>query len=283
MAFESSIVEGEISTRTMFVRVENYLWSAPFETDYRIPDHALFRTLAPTPSRSQVMPASRRGWSADFEGLGFWPASVPLRFRSARPSLRIVYCRFPPRQLEALTDFGTAWGVDDNLKDCFGLDNHRLDQTVLRLAEETLEPGFGAALVVEGAGLMLAAELARHVRRLRADAEFRNGGLSPRQLKRIFECIGDADSGCPTIAELAQLCDLSERHLMRAFKQTTGLTIGAYVERTRTAKARELLQGSLPIKAIAARLGFSSPSHFSTAFRKATGAAPTLYRRRLQP
>jgi hypothetical protein len=91
MDLEGSAVEGEISTPTMSVRLENYNWGHPFEIDYRIPEFALFRTLTRTPSCSQVTPVSKGHWSADFEGLGFWPAAEPLHFKSSRRSLRIIY------------------------------------------------------------------------------------------------------------------------------------------------------------------------------------------------
>jgi AraC family transcriptional regulator len=283
MALEGSAIEGEINTPTMSVRLENYRWECPSETDYRIPDYSLFRTLAPKPSRSQVTPISKHRWSADFEGLGLWPAATPLHFTTSRRSLRIVYCTFPLQQLEALTGFGTVWGLGDDLRSCFELHNPRLDYAVLRMAEEALDPGFGAAVTIEGTGMAMAIELARHIQRRDTVAEFKTGGLSPRQLRRIVDFIGDIDTGCPSIAELAQLCDISERHLMRVFKDTTGLTVGAYVEQMRTGRARDLLHRNLPVKEIGAQLGFSSASHFSAAFRKATGMTPTAYRRQIRP
>src|SRR5271155_2202704 len=144
MELMGSAVEGEISTPTMSVRLENYNWGNPFEIDYRIPEFALFRTLTRTPSCSQITPVSKGHWSADFEGLGFWPAAEPLHFKSSRRSLRIIYCRFPPRRLEMLTGFGTAWNVRDT-KSCFGLRNPRLDRVVLGLGEEVLQPGFASS------------------------------------------------------------------------------------------------------------------------------------------
>jgi AraC family transcriptional regulator len=44
-----------------------------------------------------------------------------------------------------------------------------------------------------------------------------------------------------------------------------------------------LAEHSLSVTEIALNIGFSSPNAFATAFRKATGLAPTNYRRSLAP
>src|ERR1700727_2181485 len=120
MTLRDTLIEGEIRTPTSYVRLENYRWDSPSEIDYRIPEYAVFRTLAPMPSRSRVTPVTTRRWTADFEGLGFWPAETPLHFTTSRSSLRVLYCRFTLGQLERLAGFGSGWDVDD-LRNCFGL------------------------------------------------------------------------------------------------------------------------------------------------------------------
>ena len=53
-----------------------------------------------------------------------------------------------------------------------------------------------------------------------------------------------------------------------------------FVAKTRLHHAAELLRGTdLPVKAIAASIGFASRSHFSRAFRAAYGRDPRAYRR----
>lgn len=68
---------------------------------------------------------------------------------------------------------------------------------------------------------------------------------------------------------------------MRAFKASTGLTIHAYVEQVRLAKAKALLSDTdIQLKEIAFRLGFSNAANFSAAFRKSAGESPREFRRR---
>jgi AraC family transcriptional regulator len=275
MSLQATIVEGELATPSLNVRLVNFVWDGPSELVYRNAEYALYRTLMPIPSRSRV---SSDGSPVDFEGLGFWPGSTPLHFSTSRPSLRIAYCSFPAGRLESLTGFGDSWTVEDP-RCCFALRNELLERLVLRLAGEIASPGFAAPVLVEGSGLLMAAEIARQLCGPPALRKARAGGLSPRQLRTITDYVADLDYKCPTVSELAALAGLSERHLLRAFKQATGITIKAHIEQVRTARACDLLRSDLPLKAIGARLGFSSSSHFAAAFRRATGHSPGDYRR----
>jgi AraC family transcriptional regulator len=62
------------------------------------------------------------------------------------------------------------------------------------------------------------------------------------------------------------------------FKHTLGLSPHRYVLRERIDEAQRLLAaGRMSISEVAFSLGFSDQSHFSQAFRKATGTTPKRY------
>lgn len=85
------------------------------------------------------------------------------------------------------------------------------------------------------------------------------------------------------MSDLAALCGISAGHLSRAFKQSTGKKVHAYVENVRLRRATELLlQSDLSVKEIAARVGFTNPSTFSASFLRLSGITPTELRRRYQ-
>jgi AraC family transcriptional regulator len=272
-------IEGYICTPAISAGIEHYRWDRPSESDYLIPEYAIFRTLGPTrsPSRSRVSSTSRSRWSAGFEGLGLWPGATPLHFATSQLDLRVLFCRFSLPRLQTLTGFGKAWAITDHQR-CFELRNQRIDRAALHLAEEVLAPGFSPELIVEGVGMPMAVEVARHFQ-LQCRAPPAKGRLSSLQMRRITEFMSDGTKGCPTITELANLCGISGRHLMRAFKQTTGRTVAHYFEQLRSERAKDLVSLGVPLKELAARLGFSSPSRLSLAFRKATGMTPTSYSR----
>lgn len=78
-----------------------------------------------------------------------------------------------------------------------------------------------------------------------------------------------------TIRELSRKVAMNECYLKKGFKTLTGKTINEYQQELRIAKARVLLQQEgQTVSQVASALGYSSISHFSTAFKKATGMKP---------
>lgn len=78
-----------------------------------------------------------------------------------------------------------------------------------------------------------------------------------------------------TIKELSRKVAMNECYLKKGFKALTGKTIHEYTQDLRINKAKEMLkQEGFSVSDVANTLGFSSISHFSTAFKKATGMKP---------
>src|SRR5690606_24054045 len=78
-----------------------------------------------------------------------------------------------------------------------------------------------------------------------------------------------------TIKELSRKVAMNECYLKKGFKTLIGKTINEYQQHLRISKAKELLQQKgQTVSEVASLLGYSSISHFSTAFKKATGLKP---------
>lgn len=104
--------------------------------------------------------------------------------------------------------------------------------------------------------------------------------LPPWKLRRVKECIDSRLGERITIAELAALCGLSERHFHRAFQAATGQTALAYLVGQRLARAKLLLAADArPVAAIAFAVGYGNAAHFAKAFQAETGLLPSAYRR----
>ncbi|OHT21154.1 helix-turn-helix domain-containing protein [Edaphosphingomonas haloaromaticamans] len=150
-----------------------------------------------------------------------------------------------------------------------------------RIADELARPGMASAFLLDGLTTLLAVDLARGLGRLSEEDEPARGGLAGWQLNRVRERIAEADIQPPTVSELATLVRLSPRHLSRAWRASTGTTLSDAVEDARQARAEAMIRaGDRQLKEIAYLLGFSSPSSFSTAFRRRTGMSPQEFARR---
>ncbi len=82
----------------------------------------------------------------------------------------------------------------------------------------------------------------------------------------LEENISDENYG---VAELLASLGISRTHLHRRLKATTGKSTSTYIREFRLKKAHEMLKNDVgTVSEIAYGVGFSSPSYFSTAFKK---------------
>ncbi|MFC4778818.1 bifunctional transcriptional activator/DNA repair enzyme AdaA [Paenibacillus sp. GCM10023252] len=81
------------------------------------------------------------------------------------------------------------------------------------------------------------------------------------------------------LQELADRIHGSPYHIQRTFSRIMGTTPAEYTQQIRIQQASRLLTTTkLPITEVAAAVGLTNASHFSTLFRKLTGKTPTEYR-----
>jgi len=81
-------------------------------------------------------------------------------------------------------------------------------------------------------------------------------------------------------AEIAAAVHLSEPHLARIFRQTTGTSVVERLTELRLVQAKRLLlASSMSITEIAMDVGYRSFSHFSKLFKSSVGIRPSDYRR----
>lgn len=103
-------------------------------------------------------------------------------------------------------------------------------------------------------------------------------GLSTNNMKLIDDYIRNNLSSDLSLLELAELVHLSPRHFCRSFKEVAGIPPHQYILLLRIETAKELLRlNRQSITEIAYKLGFSSSSHFSDAFKKITGHSPKQF------
>src|SRR5262249_26437765 len=104
--------------------------------------------------------------------------------------------------------------------------------------------------------------------------------LPAARLRRVTQCVRDNLQKELRLAELSALVHMSPYYFARLFKRSTGVPPHHFLVRCRIEQAQALLAArTVPIAEIARLVGFRTPSHFTTAFRRGTGVTPSSYRR----
>ena len=81
-----------------------------------------------------------------------------------------------------------------------------------------------------------------------------------------------------SVAELAQLCHISESYFRMLFKKYSGKTLSQYCLDNKISRAKKLLQNSMySVGEIAQLLGYDDPGYFAKVFKKETGYSPREY------
>jgi AraC-like DNA-binding protein len=101
-----------------------------------------------------------------------------------------------------------------------------------------------------------------------------------RRAEQLREELERAGAEVPSLDELARRYRTSARTLNDDFKEVVGQSIFAFVTRRRLGQAHVLLQETdIPLKQLAARLGYTHVNHFSAALRRVFGYPPGRLRR----
>jgi len=109
-------------------------------------------------------------------------------------------------------------------------------------------------------------------------------GLPWPRLRRVCEFIQHNLNQQLTLLNLAAVVHMSPYHFARLFKQSAGVPPYRFVLGRRIARASALLrEPQLSIGEVGRLVGFRTPSHFTTAFRRMTGITPSAYRRGMAP
>jgi AraC-like DNA-binding protein len=272
-------VRARIELPNVTVEVLSYKWDSFEAVVAGTASYQVFRLLTPMRHKRRLR------WRLEGE---LYPRSVaqvsvvppysPIILESGAGQAAFVSCGFAP------ADFERAIGISgwsDALTAAFlSLHNPFIEAIMDRIAQEIAVPQDNSAPLLDAAMSSLTFELARVVRH--SQKPLGTGRLAHWRLARVRALVENSvDGATMAVAELAQLCSISPRHLMRGFKAATGTTIHAFVAQIRIERAKALLEASsLPLRDISDQVGFSNPSHFAAEFRRRIGCSPSEHRAR---
>ncbi len=176
-----------------------------------------------------------------------------------------------------------SFGLFDKLKvpiaeDLSGVDIVR--QSYAMMLAEIEQPGFGTRAL---SGTLMKTCLLMVIRRFfgrPGGDQALVGALTDPRLGAAVAMVLDMPSAPHTVATLAARAGMSRSTFARQFSDAFSMSPMEFVAKTRLHHAADMLRSSrLPIKVIAASIGFASRSHFSRAFRDAYGADPSAFRK----
>lgn len=143
------------------------------------------------------------------------------------------------------------------------------------------------AIVESDLGSSIAAEIAQHLvlylRRPGGQSQFSGPIHHQRQAALPYDGVLNWAKAhlnqSLTIEILANKAGQSPRTFQRRFKDIFGQTPAAYIENLRLERAKTLIQSGVPLKIVAADIGYSSASQLSNFFQRRVGLSPSVWRR----
>jgi AraC family transcriptional activator of mtrCDE len=103
--------------------------------------------------------------------------------------------------------------------------------------------------------------------------------LRDARLSRVIESVIDDPAANHTVESLSEEAAMSRSAFAALFTRSFDRTPMSFVHHIRMQRASELLEGTiLSVDQVAARVGFSSRSHFAQSFKKHTGLSPHSFR-----
>lgn len=277
----SMTVEAELNVSVLSAQLVHF--HVADSTDSVLREDNIYRLdLCLTPRFQNARACYREHWRPNrFEPIGkmfLLPPGEIIQIKNdgAGQSQATILCRLDQRALSEWFERELKWN-ERQLKASLDISSVNIRNLLLRLGDEMRRPGFASETLIELIAAQLSLELGRYCS---ATADNTRGKLAPWRIRLVEERLREIGQ-IPSLAELAQLCDLSVRHLARSFRASRGCSIGDYIVESRAENAKRLLGSELSVKAIAYSLGFKSPSGFCYAFRRATGETPSEFRQRV--
>lgn len=118
-----------------------------------------------------------------------------------------------------------------------------------------------------------------HSQKTLANSKFINSSTDLEKIHAVKSLISDRLSNPPNLSEIAKAVGLNEYKLKGGFKEIFGTTIFGFLREERLLLGNQLLLDTRKsISEISEDLGYSSPQHFSNAFKKKFKHTPSSIR-----
>jgi AraC family transcriptional regulator len=275
---DSYATEAMVSFPSGRIEIRNFSWSQPIESRWETgPGCFLFNQSLGNTEPASTWTHLESGTTRLFGRRGGLTLAAP------RQRIATSFSPGRSRSLCLMLDAEVVAGLDGRLASlgeavapfdyCERVGTTEIPWLLQRMSREVRDPDFGTQAMLDLLARQIAVEIARACRSEDERGGIAMGGLAPWRLRLIRKRMAE-DGPLPQLNELAAICDLTVRHLTRAFREETGQTLGRATEAAMVRRARAMLHSGAAVKDVAVSLGYSGSSAFASAFRRATGMGP---------
>ena len=272
-------VEQQVAFDGGAAEVRRYRWFKHLDETIRAPDDELVLNMAlgsrPAHTRVDRIETDTEPLAGDAGRLLVMMPGADYRLFAPSGAFRSLHCAIRCAKFVSVLGQDIDW---PELRELSGelKPGTEIERLLNRMHDELIHERAGRAPAIEAFAQLLCVELFRHFReRQPGQPTVHSGGLSAWRMRWSWTDFM-TQVPAPRLAELAQLCGLTERQLSRSFKAETGVTVGRFVDDVTMERAHRLLTTTgLSIAEIATELGFASADSFAQSYRRATGASPS--------
>ncbi|SDR37453.1 AraC family transcriptional regulator [Pseudovibrio sp. Tun.PSC04-5.I4] len=136
------------------------------------------------------------------------------------------------------------------------------------VVEEVLSPRCGGSAVINRLCEVVVIRLLRHAVRSGGIGTGLIAGLAHPNIAQALVAIHEGPAQPWRLETLAEVAGMSRTQFAVVFKEVMGETPGSYLSNWRLALAKLDLEAGRPLKSVAARVGFASPTALSRAFQR---------------
>ena len=262
------------------VSLEHYRYPAYETPEYTLDTHHICIYQGTPLTYEQIVKGKLQADACIYGDMVLYPAGLRQKLAWNKQA-EIIELDIEP---ELLTRIGQDLSASDNIEliPQYGFRDSLIQQLTLTLLSE-LQSGSKNNLYIESLHHTLCLHLLRRYTTSKPSITNDGDGLPIYLHRRLDEYIQANLSQNLTLADMAQVLNLSTSYLTRLFKQSQGISLYQYVIHCRIARAKQLLKHQqLAIAEIATQVGFADQSHFTHHFKRQVGVTPKAFRQEVR-